>query len=1190
MYLKSLVLKGFKSFADRSVMSMEPGITAIVGPNGSGKSNISDAVLWVLGERNAKNLRGQAMEDVIFAGSSARKATGLAEVDLVLDNSDGTLPVDYDEVAITRRMYRNGESEYLINGTVARRMDVLDILHDSGLGTGTHSIISQGSLDSILQSKPEDRRALIEEAAGVLKHKQRKAKSERKLANMDQHLLRARDVVGEVARQLGPLERKAKKARTYKELAAQQAELSLMIAVDDLRVLQGEWDASQKREAQLVAELEERRGAIEAAEAAVEALQERIRQETLDAGDLSRRHRAAAAAVERFESGMMMMRERRRAARARAGELELALEANRVKAAEATAELERATALFDEAAGERTAAEKKVSDLDCIYRDLGVKRGALERELSALGKDAQSLTTQIEVARRKHAENTEALTHGLAHVQVIESHAAELSLELSRVQAEAEEAAATATEAEGALAALAADESAARQAVGTALQSRDAARAALDEARDTHRALTVEIATLEEVERTSAAANGEARTWLVEHGDEVAGMGEPLSHVICARPGFEALVETLLGADVATLLVEDATVVRAVAEQLAAADAAGEVSFLLRDDSAARGGARALAWEAPLGVEGAPLIGEIEFPDEARDAVEALVGDVVVCPALDDALAAHATDELGLRFVTPDGSVVWPSGKVSVGATVIDEGTGALARHRRLEALRSQLAAAEEAVAKAEEAHRLAEEALRHAQATSLELSQSLAALKGRSEAARAAADAAAEKLAASRRELENIERQRAEAEAIISEARPNVESFEARLAELDEQLAETKRKQDEAQRQLQPIRREAHQVSDNLAEAKLAAATLVERATYAERVRDARARDLESLAGASAEATEQLRVKTVSAVRIEPLLVLFEELVRSAQRWTQSLEEQATAAQNASTGLHASVTEARGRAHEAHALFDGVSERLSEARVQKGRLELQVEAAVNHIVQDCKTPLETALAAPALEGRAAVEDELFRINRRIANLGTINPDAAEEYDELKVRYDYLAGQLDDLDQARKSLAKINRVIDQRMKDDFIRTYETVDGNFQEIFATLFPGGEAHLSLVDPDDLENTGVEVNAQPKGKRISKMMLLSGGEKSLTALALLFAVYRTRSTPFYILDEVEAALDDSNLRRLAAYINSLREETQLIMITHQRRTMEMADVLFGVSMQGDGVTKVISQKLDRALEYAE
>ena len=230
MHLKSLVLKGFKSFADRSALTLEPGITAIVGPNGSGKSNISDAVLWVRGERNAKHLRGQAMEDVIFAGSSARRAAGLAEVDLVLDNSDGTLPVDYDEVAITRRMYRSGESEYLINGTVARRMDVLDILHDSGLGTGTHSIISQGSLDSILQSKPEDRRALIEEAAGTLKHKQRKAKSERKLAQMDQHLARVRDVTAEVERQLKPLERKAKRARTYIGLSAELSDLKLKLA------------------------------------------------------------------------------------------------------------------------------------------------------------------------------------------------------------------------------------------------------------------------------------------------------------------------------------------------------------------------------------------------------------------------------------------------------------------------------------------------------------------------------------------------------------------------------------------------------------------------------------------------------------------------------------------------------------------------------------------------------------------------------------------------------------------------------------------------------------------------------------------------------------------------------------------------------------------------------------------------
>ena len=309
MYLKSLVLKGFKSFADRSALSLEPGITAVVGPNGSGKSNISDAVLWVLGERNAKHLRGQAMEDVIFAGSSARKATGLAEVELVLDNSDGKLPVDFDEVSITRRMYRSGESEYLINGNVARRMDVLDILHDSGLGTGTHSIIGQGSLDSILQSKPEDRRALIEEAAGVLKHKQRKAKSERKLAAMDATLARVRDVAGEVGRQLGPLERKAKKARAYQELSGQLTDISLALAVDDLRCLRQSWDAACAGEHQLVEDLQARHQDISTAEAAAETLQEQIRKQTENAGDLSRSYQRASSAVERFDGAVLLLHE-----------------------------------------------------------------------------------------------------------------------------------------------------------------------------------------------------------------------------------------------------------------------------------------------------------------------------------------------------------------------------------------------------------------------------------------------------------------------------------------------------------------------------------------------------------------------------------------------------------------------------------------------------------------------------------------------------------------------------------------------------------------------------------------------------------------------------------------------------------------------------------------------------------------
>ena len=497
MYLKSLVLKGFKSFADRSVLALEPGIIAVVGPNGSGKSNISDAVLWVLGERNAKHLRGQAMEDVIFAGSSARKSVGIAEVDLVLDNSDGTLPVDFDEVAVTRRMYRSGESEYLINGVVARRMDVLDILHDSGLGTGTHSIISQGSLDSILQSKPEDRRALIEEAAGVLKHKQRKAKSERKLAAMDAHLARVKDVAAEVERQLGPLERKAKRARTYQGLADELADLSLSLAVDDLRTLRRGWDDALARERALEAELEEKRAAIAQAEAAAEELQEKIRRESVDAGELARRHRRASSAVERFDGATLLLHEKRRAAQSYEAEL-------RAQAVEQLAEVQR----------DREQADANVARLAYEQSENAQKRRLLEREAEELERAKRDGERAQEQARRELAETQEALTSGLAHVKLIEGHGKELELQLERAKGEAVSLAEAATQAGQALEALVEAEGAARARVGEALGARETARGALDEARDAASLLASEIKGLEEVERASAAV-GALGLWIM---------------------------------------------------------------------------------------------------------------------------------------------------------------------------------------------------------------------------------------------------------------------------------------------------------------------------------------------------------------------------------------------------------------------------------------------------------------------------------------------------------------------------------------------------------------------------------------------------------------------------------------------------------------------------------------------------
>ena len=1179
MYLKSLVLKGFKSFADRSVLSLEPGITAIVGPNGSGKSNISDSVLWVLGERNAKNLRGQAMEDVIFAGSSARKSVGIAEVDLVLDNTDGTLPVDYTEVAVTRRMYRSGESEYLINGALARRMDVLDILHDSGLGTGTHSIISQGSLDSILQSKPEDRRAIIEEAAGVLKHKQRKLKSQRKLEQMDVHLTRVRDVAAEVERQLKPLERKAKRAQAYQGLADELAELNLMLAVDDLRVLQEIWGKAPGQEKDLDEQLASMREAIDAAEKQIETLQETIQERNVNTGELSRRYRRAQSALERFDATTLLLHEKKRAAQSYEGEIQVSLAANKEKARQAQEDRAQALAQLEEVAAEKRKADAQVEALLAEQRSLTEARSALERSVQEWTGKEKSLVREIETTRLAQAETNELLTNSRAHEKLIAGHSKELEIQLAHAKGDYDRAHGAAQENEAKLAELKELEGRAREAVSAAFSARESAREAFDGTRDAVSLLASEIRGLEEVERASEAA-GPALAWLMDHRSEFETEIEPLSHVIIAPKGSEALVEHLLGSDLAALFVSDTASANAIADALVDVDETGEVVLLpgknmSAHDRTAKSGER--------------LIDLLEYPETYAEAVSGLLGDVYLCQTRQEAIAAYEADDTGARFATRDLFVIWPNGKIVIGANRHDE-EGTLARHRRIEELKAELSRAEKAQAESEVERDAADAALREAQGESLKLSQDLAQLKGQTDSSKEELKRAEEKLAALQREFEDLERQRAEAQEVLKTAQPTADELVAKLAELDRALEEAKQNVARFQQEVAPLRKRGFDLSNEFSEARLAAATSAERETYTKRVVEAREREIESILAQDESAKENLARKALARTRVVPLLAVFEELSDSAKKWTQRLEDETLAAQDSSSGLHAAMNEARKAAREAHDAFDEVNAKLSQARVDKGRLEVQVEAAIGTIVNDCKTPLETALAMPALEDRAETEDKTFKLRRRIANMGTINPDAAVEYEQLKRRYDYMAAQLEDLNSARRSLSKIVGVIDARMKEDFITTYEQVNINFQEIFAILFPGGSAELSLVDPEDPENTGVEVTAQPRGKRITKMMLMSGGEKSLTALALLFAVYRIRSTPFYILDEVEAALDDSNLRRLCAYLDSLRHTTQLIMITHQRRTMEMADVLYGISMQADGVTRVVSQKLDHALRYAE
>ncbi len=1186
MYLKSLVLKGFKSFADRSVLSMEPGITAIVGPNGSGKSNISDAVLWVLGERNAKSLRGQVMEDVIFAGSSARKSVGVAEVTLVLDNSDGSLPVDYDEVAVTRRMYRNGESDYLINNTLARRMDVLDILHDSGLGTGTHSIISQGHLDNILSSKPEDRRALIEEAAGVLKHKQRKAKSQRKLEQMDLHLMRVKDVVSEVERQLGPLQRKARRALQYAEASEQLKDIQLILAVDDLRALKCEWDETVEREKTAEASLAASKQEVDEAEAEYERLQAKIRKESTEVASLANKQTRVASLVERLESTNLLISERRKSAQTRCAELTLELDSNNERRKLLQGQRADAAKRLEEVREKRAEVDELLRQTTDKAQEAKQARIDLENELSTNSRTRNEIQRSIDDKRRELTQSQEKLAGALGRLQAAEGLDRDFQARVDAARGAQDVAEATLSQTQQRLTTLVAEEAKKRQAMEEARAIRDKLAADADEAQAKVRSLESTIKGLEEVEKTASTAASPARAWLLERKGDTTGALFPLSEELFVEEGYESIVERLLGADSLSLIAEDPRRVRAIDTLIRGSEQEGGVTLVLASEPQ-----RLSVPSARNSKHGMPLIAKLSTSDAFAPIAEALLGDVVLCDTLDAALVAHAQDKEGLRFATPEGNVVFPNGRVRiVNESETDKDFGSFGRARRLVTLKDDLALATIA---ADEARRVAEkanEAARIATDECLEASQKLADAKGAVSSAKREQIAASSRLEKVVAEHKASQRSQAESHTLVETLRPVVESLNLQLNQLESDLSKARDVVRATQQKLDPARNVEARLSQTLSETKLKSVTLAQQETYELHIVEERANELIRIGEADEGSLRLLAQKQRARKRTEPLMDTLRVINDNAHRVLGALSASVDAAQTASIGASANATEARNVYRSAQESLTSKTNTLASIREEKVRLEMRVQSLAGDIVTEMGATMEEALETPVLDDRATLEEEAEHLRRRISNMGTINPDAAKEYEELKSRYDYLRAQLSDLASARATLKKIDAVIDERMRDDFSRTFDQVNGHFQQIFAQLFPGGSAILSLVDPNDLENTGVEVSAQPRGKKISKMSLMSGGEKSLVALALLFAVYKTRSTPFYILDEVEAALDDSNLRRLISYLDALREETQLIMITHQRRTMEMADVLFGVSMQADGVTRVISQRLEKALQYAE
>jgi chromosome segregation protein len=1181
LYLKSLTLKGFKSFASSTTLQLEPGITCVVGPNGSGKSNVVDALAWVMGEQGAKSLRGGKMEDVIFAGTAGRPPLGRAEVLLTIDNSDGALPIEYSEVTIGRTMFRSGGSEYAINGTPCRLLDVQELLSDSGIGREMHVIVGQGQLDSILHATPEDRRGFIEEAAGVLKHRKRKEKALRKLDSTDGNLTRLGDLLSEIRRQLKPLGRQAEVARKAAVVQADARDARARILADDLVTARTALEQELADESILVERREEVEAALERAREGETRLEEALREDL-----------PALARAQETWFGLSGMRERLR------GTASLAAERvrNAAGSEEETLDFGRDPDEL-EAEAERVRAEESE-----IAAEVEAHRAALERSVTDRRTAEEAATEEdrrLAGLQRAAADRREGLARLAGQVNAVRSRAAAADEEVGRLETSR---AAALTRADRA------------QHDFTALETRIAGLDAGEEGLDAEHEAAVAV--LDDVTERLTKAREEAaqadrdRSALQARKDalelglnrkdgagallaasgSVSGLLGSVAAVLTVDAGYETAVAAALGSAADAVAVTDGDAAVAALDHLKAADL-GRAGLLL--------GGGSTPDEAPwpaLPAHASYAVDVVRCPDTLRPSLArllfktAVVSDLAAARALvadlpDVTAVTHDGDVYGSHFAS-GGSQSQPS-LLEIQAAYDDASSALAEAVATSERLGFDIARFESERQDAQRRVDVALAKLHESDATLAAVAEELGHHGSQARAARAEAERIGQAIAAAQEAREQDLTGLAELEQRLAAAQEATDSpdFEPDV-QVREQLAEAAR----AARQTEMEARLALRTSEERARALHGRADSLVRAAEAER--DARAKAIERRERLIREG----RAAQAVGVAVAAVLAKLEVSIHRAAEERAAVEASRSEREQELLAVRASL---RDLAREHDELVNSVHRDEMVRTQQRMRIEQLAERALDELGLDedslvadygptnlvpftGEVPEGESIPEPTAYDREEQTKRLRAAERALAMLGKVNPLALEEFSALEERHKFLTEQLEDLKATRKDLLDIVREVDARVEQVFTEAYADVEAAFAQVFARLFPGGEGRLVLTDPSDMLTTGVEVEARPPGKKVKRLSLLSGGERSLVAVAFLVALFKARPSPFYILDEVEAALDDTNLGRLLEIYEELRENSQLLVITHQKRTMEVGDALYGVTMRGDGVSTVISQRL--------
>jgi chromosome segregation protein len=1187
MFLKQLEVMGFKSFAERISVEFVPGVTAVVGPNGSGKSNIIDAVRWVLGEQSAKSLRGSKMEDVIFAGSESRKALNIAEVTLVLDNEDGALPIDYSEISVTRRVYRSGDSEYLLNKQPCRLKDIIELFMDSGLGKEAFSIISQGKVEEILNSKPEERRTIFEEAAGVLKYKSRKKKAESKLFETQENLNRVNDILHELEGQVEPLKIQASMAKDYLEKKEELEKFEVALTVYDIEDLHKQWEKLSidfeqhgREELALSARVQKKESVLAQTREKIAALDESIT-------DLQDVLLSTSEELEKLEGRKQVLIERKKNSSTNETQLKQTIEETTVQ--------------LDQFSSEKNILQR---DFQKIEADVNVLKQELSVKQSRFLHYSENIEEIIESYKSDYIEKLNQQAAAKNEIQYLQQQLEQQSSRSGRLEAENEKYVQQRDELQQNHKELSKELQKQKEKIDGHIHSYREEQKQLESVRNKY----------EKQEKTLYQAfqylqQAKSRKEMLEEmEDDYSGFFQGVKEVLKARDTiltgiegavaelvnvpkqYETAMETALTASMQHIVVsaeEDGRKAIAYLKK----NQYGRATFLPMD--VMRGKSIPAAQLSML--KGHPSfvgIGSdlISFDTRYGMIMSNLLGNVLITKDLKGANEIAKLIQYRYRIVTLDGDVVNPGGSMS-GGTVKQKKNSLLSRKGELEEMKEKLSAMEIQTEQLQvQVKSLKDEsAFRERKLEEMRVSGERLRMREQEILSQLRENDLSRQNMDERLSLYDLEKKDftsiTEKHDIRSkELKSMLENIKLEIYDLDKKIEELTRQKNSERTSKDVLSGEISDLKANLAARN---EQLVNTRKQLQRLEENRA-ETEKRLKALKDDLEWLQTEMKDNFSGEKQLV--EKAVKCAEQKTETTKLISIRREDR-LKLQESVDDEELELKEVKRQHKGLVTALRDEEVKINRLDVELENRLNHLREEYMLSFEAAKEDYPLTievGEARKKVKLVKL--ALEELGSVNIGAIDEYDRVKERYEFLLEQKEDLTEAKDTLYRVINEMDTEMIKRFDQTFSAIQVEFEGVFKALFGGGRAELKLTDPSDLLNTGVDIVAQPPGKKLQNLGLMSGGERALTAIALLFSILKIRPVPFCILDEVEAALDEANVQRFSQYLKRFSDDTQFIVITHRKGTMEEAHVLYGVTMQESGVSKLVSVRMQESHELLE